>query len=390
MRYDSLITPHLDRLVGFRRDLHAHPELGFEEVRTAAKVLELLEPLGYTIRRAGKTGVVADLAPAKGAPKLALRADMDGLPMQEETGLSHQSTVAGRMHACGHDGHTATLAGTALALAACRDRIPGNVRLLFQPAEEGLGGGKALADEGALDGVGQVFGMHNWPNLPLGHVATCTGPIMATSAKFHVVLEGKGGHGSQPQDAVDPVYMAGLFIVQAQGLIARENHPLHPAVVSVCTVHGGTATNIIPDRVELSGTVRTFEDEQAEHLGARLRELAEGLAAVQGGRATFSWDRYYPVTVNHAEPTARVERAARELFGKDRVTKADLPLLGAEDFSFLAQKVPGCYFFLGTGKPDTPLFGCHSSRFDFNDEALPLGISMYLRLVEETYGAPLV
>jgi amidohydrolase len=387
-RLDALVRPHLDRLVAFRRDLHRHPELRYEEHRTAGKVEEALRGAGYAPRRLAGTGVVADAGP-EGGGTVALRGDMDALPLRERNGFEHRSTVDGRMHACGHDGHTAILLGTALALAGARDRLRGRVRLLFQPAEEGGAGAKRMADEGALEGVDRVFGVHNWPIFPVGTVGVRPGPMMAAAALFEMKVLGKGGHGSQPQLAKDPILAAAHLVAQAQSLVSRETHPLRPAVVTFGTIHGGTATNIIPDEVALSGTIRTFDDAQADHLGKRVEDLARAVCAASGLGLECRYERYYPVTVNHAAEAALVAETGEELFGKGAVSGAELPTMGAEDFSYFLQRRPGAYFFLGGRGEGRTNAMCHSAEYDFNDDLILPGARMYLRLAERTLGCAL-
>ena len=387
-RLDALVRPHLDRLVEFRRDLHRHPELKYEEERTAGKVEEALRAAGYAPLRCAGTGVLADAG--KGGPCTALRGDMDALPLQEENAADHRSTVKGKMHACGHDGHTAILLGTALALAPARDRLKGNVRLVFQPAEEGGAGAKRMADEGALEGVDRIFGVHNWPIFPVGTVGVRAGPMMAAAASFEMEVVGKGGHGSQPQEAKDPVLAAAHVVALAQSIISRENHPLRPAVLTFGTVHGGTATNIIPDSVALSGTIRTLDDAQADRIGARLGEMARGVAGASGLAVEYRYHRYYPVTSNHAGDAALVREVGEELFGKGAVSEEQLPTMGAEDFSFFLRERPGAYFFLGGGGAGRTNSMCHSTTYDFNDDLILPGIRMYLRIVERTTGSVLV
>jgi len=386
-RLDALIRPHLDGLVEFRRDLHRHPELRFEEHRTAGKVEEALRALGLETRRCAGTGVVADLG--DGGEATALRGDMDALPLQEENACGHRSAEAGRMHACGHDGHTAILLGTATALAAARKRLKGRVRLLFQPAEEGGAGALKMAEEGALEGVARVFGVHNWPVFPVGTMGVRAGPMMAAAALFEMKVLGKGGHGSQPQEAKDPILAAAHVVSQAQSLVSRETHPLRPAVVTFGTIHGGTATNIIPDAVSLSGTIRTLDDAQADRLGARLEELARGVCAASGLTVEFRYERYYPVTSNTPAEAALAREVGEEVFGKGKVSEEGLPTMGAEDFSFLLQRRPGAYFFLGGAGPGRTNSMCHSSTYDFNDDLLLPAIRVYLRIVERTLGCAL-
>jgi hippurate hydrolase len=385
-RLDALVRPHLDRLVAFRRDLHRHPELRFEEERTAGKVEETLRGLGLAPRRCAGTGVIADLGAGEGA--VALRGDMDALPLREENGFEHRSAVEGRMHACGHDGHTTILLGTAIALAAARERLRGRVRFLFQPAEEGGAGARRMADEGALEGVARVYGVHNWPVFPVGTMGVRAGPMMAAAALFEIRVVGKGGHGSQPQEAKDPILAAAHLVAQAQSLVSRETHPLRPAVVTFGTIHGGTATNIIPDAVNLSGTIRTLDDAQADRLGARLGEMARAVCAASGLTAEFRYERYYPVTSNHPEDAALVREVGEELFGAGKVSEEALPTMGAEDFSFLLQRRPGAYFFLGGRAEGRTNSMCHSSTYDFNDDLLLPAIRVYLRIVERVTGSP--
>jgi amidohydrolase len=386
-RLDALAKPHLDRLVAFRRDLHRHPELKYEEHRTSGKVEEALRAAGYETRRLAGTGIVADTGTG---PAVALRGDMDALPLREENGFDHRSTVEGRMHACGHDGHTTILLGTALALSAAKRNITGNVRLLFQPAEEGGGGARKMREEGALEGVTRVFGVHNWPVFPVGTVGVRAGAMMAAAALFEMKVVGKGGHGSQPQEAKDPILTAAHIVSQAQSLVSRETHPLKPAVVTFGTVHGGTATNIIPDFVTLSGTIRTFDDAQEDRLGARLEEMARAICAASGLTLEYRYERYYPVTSNHAAEAALVREVGEEMFGKGSVSEEHLPTMGAEDFSFLLQERPGAYFFLGGAAPGRTNSMCHSTTYDFNDDLILPGIRMYLGIVERTLGCRLV
>ena len=385
-RLDALVRPHLDRLVEFRRDLHRHPELKYEEQRTAGMVEEALRAAGFSTRRMAGTGVVADTGTGEA---VALRGDMDALPLQEVNDFAHRSTVEGRMHACGHDGHTTILLGTALALAASRPRLRGTVRLLFQPAEEGGAGALKMREEGALDGVARLFGVHNWPVFPVGTVGVRAGPMMAAAALFEMKVVGKGGHGSQPQEAKDPILAAAHIVAMAQSLVSRETHPLKPAVVTFGTVHGGTATNIIPDAVALSGTIRTFDDAQEDRIGARLEEMARGVAAAAGCALEYRYQRYYPVTSNHAAEAALVREVGEELFGPGSVSEEQLPTMGAEDFSYFLQERPGAYFFLGGGAPGRTNSMCHSTTYDFNDDLLLPAIRVYLRIVERTLGCVL-
>ena len=385
-RLDTLVTPHLERLVAIRRDIHAHPELGYEEHRTADLLERELRGLGFEPRRPIETGLVADTG---SGPALALRSDLDALPLTEKTGAAHASQHEGRMHACGHDGHAAILLGTAMALSAVRDRLPSNVRLLFQPAEEGLAGAAKMIEAGALDGVSRIFGLHNWPLLPLGRLAVKAGPLMASASSFRVTIRGRGGHGSQPWEAKDPVVPACHFVTQLQSIVSRDTDHAKPATVSACQIHGGTAINIIPDEVSISGTVRTFDDAQTAAIGESIARIASAAASAGGCTAETEFRSYYPVTVNHAEEAALVAEVGAELFGEANVTSAGLPMAGAEDFSFYLQQRPGAYFFLGGGVEGQENAPCHSTRYDFNDELILRGVRTYLRLVERSLGCEL-
>lgn len=379
---DALLTPLLPKLVALRRDLHRHPELAYEEHRTAEVITEFLTDLGLEPRRAAGTGVVVDLGHG---PAVALRADIDALALEEKNTFEHRSRTPGVMHACGHDGHTAILLGTAAALAAA-EQGRGAVRLLFQPAEEGGAGAARMIDEGVLDGVEQIFGLHNWPVQPFGTVGVRVGTVMAASAQFDVTVHGQGGHGSQPQNTRDPVVVAASLVTQLQALVSRETDPRCPAVLSVCTVQGGTAKNIIPDEVRLGGTARALDDETIDRLGARLTEVAEAVACVWGCRAEVSFQRQYPALINHQRPAELVFEVAEEVLGPGSATDEELPAMGAEDFSFYLREVPGAFFFLGSARPGAAPKMIHKSRYDFDDDLLSPGIRLFLGLIESVLG----
>lgn len=386
-RLDALITPHLEKLVAIRHDIHAHPELGYQEVRTSGLIESTLRELGYAPSRPIATGVIADTGTGSA---VALRADIDCLPLQEANAFAHKSTIDGLMHACGHDGHTTILLGTAMALAGVRDTLPGNVRFLFQPAEEGGAGAEAMIKGGALEGVARIFGVHNWPTLPLDHVATKAGPLMAAAAKFHVTIRGQGGHASQPSRTKDPVLTACQAVVQLQSLISRETDFSTPAVVSICQINAGTATNIVPDVATFAGTLRTWNDEQADTLGRRIGEVSAAVAQAHGCTAETEYRRYYPVTRNHDAEAALVREVGEELFGAGHVTDEGLPMMGAEDFSFYLLERPGAFFFLGGGAEGRTNAVCHSTVFDFNDALILRGVRTYLRIVERVYACTLI
>jgi len=382
-RLDKLFTDRLDDLTALRRELHGMPELCYQERRTQALLKERLRALGLRPRAAADTGLVADTRPEL-PPALALRADMDGLPLSEETGLPWASCHKGRMHACGHDGHMAILMGTSLALA--RAQAPVNVRLLFQPAEEGEAGAMAMIRDGALDGVEEIYGLHNWPDLPLGQAAVTDGAVMAACVLFTVDFEGQGGHGSQPQSVRDPIVAAAQFVTGAQNVVARHVHPREAVVISFGSIHGGTTGNIIPDRVRLEGTMRCMSEEVALLAEQRLRAIAESAGAMLGVRAKLDWRPIYPVTRNHPPCARRVRRALRELPGLDESAEDPFPCMGAEDFSFYLQRVPGAFFFLGSGRAEGPNPGVHAATYDFNDDAIVMGVRVFLHLVEQVAG----
>lgn len=386
---DDEVEALLPQLREIRHDLHQHPELGFEEHRTQGRVRAWLEDLGYAPRDCAGTGLVADLHPDRPGPRIALRADLDCLPMAETTPLPYRSVHEGRAHKCGHDGHTTILMGVAAVLARHRDRVPGNVRLLFQPAEEGVdgGGAKVMVAEGALRGVHEVYGLHNWPAFPHGELRVTAGPIMAKTRELEIVVVGKGGHGSQPQVCRDPLVAAAYLVTALQTVVSRGLGSDGGAVVSVCRFSSGHAHNVIPDRAELGGTVRSFDPAVDQRVIERIDEVARGVAATFGVEVTVSLSEGYPVLVNHERCAEAVRRVAARVVGPQRVSAAGLPIAGGEDFAYLAQAVPAAYFFLGAGRPgqDTP--GCHHPDFDFDDTLIPTGMRMFLGLVEERLGA---
>ena len=376
-------------LVEARHDIHQHPELGFEETRTQAKIKAWLEGLGYAPCVSAETGLVADVRPDLGAPRLALRADIDCLPMQEHTDLPYKSVHDGRAHKCGHDGHTAVLLGIAKLLSERRGALSHNVRLLFQPAEEGVrgGGAKVMVAVGALEGVKEVYALHNWPGYPHGQVRVRAGAMMAATAEFELVITGVGGHGSQPQHCRDPIVAAAGMIGALQTVVSRGISSAGGAVVSVCTIHGGTANNVIPDQVTLTGTIRTFDPAITELVFARVEEVVRGAASTYGVEAALDIRRSYPVLVNDEACAATVVRVAERIVGPDRVSGAELPMAGGEDFAYMAQAVPGAYFFLGTGNAQRTTPGCHHPDFDFDDGIIPLALRMFVGILNDRLSA---
>ncbi len=372
-----------------RHDIHQHPELGFEETRTQAKVKDYLEALGYAPCVSAETGLVADVRPDLGAPRLALRADLDCLPMQEDTDLPYKSVHSGRAHKCGHDGHTAVLMGVAKMLSEVRSSLSANVRLLFQPAEEGVrgGGAKVMVAEGALEGVQEVYALHNWPGYPHGEVRVKAGAMMAATAEFDITLTGVGGHGSQPQLCRDPIVAAAAMINALQTVVSRGISSDGGAVLSVCKLHSGTAHNVIPNEARLGGTIRTFSEAVTDRVFSRLEEVVRGTAAAMGVEAELEVRRGYPVLVNDTGCAESVIRVAERIVSPEKVTSADLPMAGGEDFAYMAQAIPGAYFFLGTGNEDLTTPVCHHPDFDFDGALIPLGIRMFLGLVAERFAS---
>lgn len=389
---DEEIEALVPQLREIRHDLHQHPELGFEERRTQARVRDWLERHGYAPRDCARTGLVADLFPdrasAEGAPCIALRADLDCLPMHETTPLPYRSVHEGRAHKCGHDGHTTILMGVAVVLARHRDRVPGNVRLLFQPAEEGVdgGGAKVMVAEGALHGVDEVYGLHNWPAFPHGELRVTAGATMARTRELEITVVGKGGHGSQPQVCRDPLVAAAYLVTALQTVVSRGLGSDGGAVVSVCQFAAGHAHNVIPERAVLGGTVRSFDQAVDQRVIERIEEIARGIAATFGVQVELSVSEGYPVLVNHERCAEVVRRVGQRVVGPSRVSAQGLPIAGGEDFAYLAQAVPGAYFFLGAGKSgqDTP--GCHHPDFDFDDALIPTGMKMFLGVVRDRLG----
>ncbi len=374
-----------ETLTAIRRDLHQHPELGFEEHRTQGVVLEWLKAHGYTPRISAETGVVADLDPDASGTTIALRADMDALPMDESTDLPYHSVNPGRAHKCGHDGHTTMLLGTAAILAKHRDAIKGNVRLIFQPAEEGVrgGGARVIVAEGGLDGVAEVYGMHSWPDWPARELRVVHGPVMAQTNAFFVHVTGRGGHGSQPQICRDPIVAAAHLVTSIQTVVSRGLGAEGGAVVSVCSFHAGTTNNVIPGETTLSGTIRTFDHTATERVLERLHEVVQGTATTFGVDIELEIEDGFPVLINDPACAEVVARVGEQVLGPGSVSSRDLPMAGGEDFAYYAQDRPSAFFFIGAGRPgeDTP--GCHHPDFDFDDDLIPVGIELFLRIVAD-------
>jgi len=367
------------RLIAWRRDFHMHPELAFDEHRTAGIVAEHLERLGYGVQTGvAKTGVIGLLEGARPGPVVMFRFDMDALPVAEETGAEYASRTPGRMHACGHDGHVAMGMGLAELLLSSRDQMAGTVKLVFQPAEEGGNGAEAMVREGALENPRpDIFlATHVWIEKPLGTVDVTAGPVMAAAEKFTCTIYGRGGHGALPHQAVDPIIAAAQAVTALQTVVSRNVNPLDTAVVTVGSIHGGDAFNVIPPQVELSGTIRTYEPSTRETVLRRVREVIAGVTAACGANAELAITPLTPAVINDSEVTEVVRRAAEAVVGAERVTSGERTM-GSEDAAFFMEKVPGCYFFLGAANPEKGLTAPHHNpRFDFDEEALVLGLAI--------------
>jgi amidohydrolase len=381
------IDPRIARLHGemteWRRDIHAHPELGFEETRTAAIVAAKLESFGLEVHRGiGRTGVVGVLRAGGGAHSVGLRADMDALPIQEANDFEHRSRNAGRMHACGHDGHTTMLLGAAKALAATR-AFDGTVNFIFQPAEEGLGGARAMIEDGLFERFPceAVFGMHNRPSLPVGWFAVRAGPMMAAGGFFDITIHGKGAHGARPEVGIDPVIVAAHVATALQTVVSRNVAPVDTAVVSVTKIHGGDAYNVIPQTATLAGTVRAFSRPVMEKIESSVRRIAAGVAEGFGAKAEVRLDWKFAPTVNDPQEAEFAAGVCAALVGAERVQRDPPLIMASEDFSFMLEKVPGCYLNIGNDSGETSC-EVHNPGYDFNDAALPLGAAFFTRLVE--------
>lgn len=382
---DSLIQEILPSVVELRREIHSDPEMGFEEVRTATRVINVLEKLpGLSIRKnVAKTGLVATLGAEKKGPCVALRADMDCLPIEEATGKSYASKRKGFMHACGHDGHTAALVGAAMVLSRIQTELSGPVKFLFQPAEEGMGGAKVMCDERALEDphVEAIFGLHGWPNLQVGNVAVRGGTVLAGNTDFEIVIRGRGTHAAFPQFGIDPIVIGSQIVTALQALISRETDPSESAVLTVSMFHAGTAKNVIPETAVLEGTLRYLNEEVSRRLQERLRRVVEVTAAAFGGSASVEFMAGYPVLVNDDRVSKFTVGLARELLGADRTHTEFPPVMGVEDFAFFGRHVPSTYWLLGLcpkGQDSSPAL--HHPEFDFNEEALPFAIEMHCEL----------
>jgi len=378
------ITALKDEMTHWRRDIHAHPELGFEEKRTSDLVAAKLAEFGVEVHRGiGKTGVVGVLRAGSSKRTLGLRADMDCLPIEEANTFSHRSTSPGKMHACGHDGHTTMLLGAARYLAETRN-FDGTVNFIFQPAEEGIGGAKAMIDDGLFKRFpcDAIFGMHNRPGMPLGKFAVRGGAMMAGGAFFDIDIEGRGSHGARPEAGVDSILVASHVTAALQSIVARNVRPVDTAVLSVTQIHGGNAYNVIPQTVRLSGTVRAFSNEVMQLIGRNIARVADGVAAGFGAKAKTDFRAIFPPTINNAEEADYAASICADVVGAESVKRDPALIMASEDFSFMLNEVRGCYINIGNGDGEGAC-EVHNPSYDFNDSALPYGASFFARLVEK-------
>src|ERR1700704_2214189 len=373
-------------ITAWRHDIHAHPELLYDVHRTAASVAEKLKSFGCDevvtgIGRTGVVGVIRGSKPDAGGRVIGLRADMDALPIEEATDLPYRSTVPGKMHACGHDGHTAMLLGAARYLTETRN-FTGTAVVIFQPAEEGGAGGKAMVQDGLMDRfrIEEVYGMHNYPGLPVGDFALREGPLMASADRITIEIEGRGGHAARPHFSIDTVLVGAQIINQIQAIVSRNVDPLNAAVISICVFQAGTTDNVIPQTALLRGTARSLTPDVRDLLEKRLHEVVTGTAQLYGATAKLTYRRDYPVTRNHERQAAFAASIAAPVVGRERGDDQVAPVMGAEDFSFMLEARPGAFIFVGNGDSA----GLHHPAYDFNDEVIPIGTSYWVKLVETT------
>ncbi|MCW9033702.1 MAG: M20 family metallopeptidase [Rhodospirillales bacterium] len=372
-----------EEMTTWRRDIHAHPETAFEEVRTSAFVAEKLEEFGYMVHQGlAGTGVVGTLSTGNG-PTIGLRADMDALHMQETNNHNYKSINDGKMHACGHDGHTTMLLGAAKYLAETK-RFSGTIHLIFQPAEENEGGGKRMVEEGLFEKfpVEAVYGLHNWPSLPLGKIAVREGPMMAAYDRFDIIVKGRGAHAAMPNQGVDPIVIASQVIMALQTITSRTLSPLDSGVVTVTQIHSGDTYNVIPEKAHIGGTTRWFKEEVQDQIKSSIERIVKNICQAHNADYELDYMTGYPPTVNHKEQTELAIQTAGKVLGEENLILDPDPTMGAEDFSYMLKEKPGCYLFLGTARTDNdPTL--HNPGYDFNDDALPIGASYWAQLVED-------
>ena len=386
-KYDAILKKAeglKQKVIDLRRDFHQNPELGLQEFNTARKVEGILKALGLETKMfVNGTGVRGFLKGSEPGETIALRADMDALPIQEETGLPYQSQNKGVMHACGHDAHTAMLLGAATILSEMKKELKGNVAFIFQPAEEIGAGAKAMVEEGVLEGVNRIFGLHVYSILPLGILGYRPGPLMAAGDFFDVKITGRGGHGAQPHLTVDPIVMTANAISTLQTVVSREVDPVESAVISICKMNGGEAYNVIPETATFGGTIRSHKQELREVLPRRIKEILDGVVSGMRGSYEFNLMSKFPATINDEEMTAFVVKLAKEILGEDKLSLLR-PLMGSEDFSFYLQKVPGTLVFLGVENKEKGVnYPLHHPKFNIDEDILPLGTALYVSVAME-------
>ena len=375
-----------EKIINWRRDFHQYPELGFQEHRTSAKIIEILEGMGVEPKSGvGKTGLTADMVFGEG-PVIALRADMDALPIQETSDLKFSSKNSGVMHACGHDGHMAMLLGAAQLLSKTKRKFRGTVRLIFQPAEEGGGGARYMIKDGCLKDVKEIYGIHIWNYQPLGEIGIKEGPVLAAADEFDIIIEGKGGHGAAPQGTIDSIVVSSQLINSIQTIISRNTNPLESAVVTIGKIRGGDNHNIIADKVKLTGTVRAYTEKNRAMVKERLNQIIDGISKMSGAKILLKYHDGYPPTINHELPTKKVLHAAQKVVG-DKAGPLYLSM-GGEDFSYYLEKIPGCFFFVGSAPNKDKVFETphHCSHFTMDENALLVGTSVYMNLLDDILG----
>ncbi|GHO93992.1 peptidase M20 [Reticulibacter mediterranei] len=387
------IDERVPDLIAMRRDLHEHPELAFEEVRTSGIVAQRLKALGLEVQtEVAKTGVVGLLrggASGPDAKTLAIRADMDALPILEENDIEYRSQIDGKMHACGHDGHTSILLTVADILSKRRAELKGNVKFVFQPAEEMVGGAEPMVEQGAMAQVDGVIGLHLISNYEIGRVGVRSGPVFAGAQRFDISVKGKGGHAAMPESAVDPIVISAQIILALQTLISRETSPFSPAVITVASVHSGTAFNIIPEQATLLGTMRAFTRDHQQYLARRVAEVANGIATAMGGGCEISWNDAIPPCVNDPSMTELVQKAASATVGEDHVDSGEeVMTTGSDDMAIFLNTVPGCYFIVGArNEAKGAEYPHHHPRFNIDEEALPVGVEVLTRATLDYLGS---
>ncbi|WP_283163088.1 M20 family metallopeptidase [Alicyclobacillus mengziensis] len=384
----SYVEAVKDDVVKWRRYLHQNPELSFEEVQTSQFVYDTLMTFGgLEVTRPTQTSVLAKLRGNHPGPVLGIRADMDALPIDEENAFEFVSKTPGKMHACGHDGHTAMLLGTAKILTQFKDQIHGEVRFIFQHAEELFpGGAQQMVDAGVLEGVEAVIGIHLWSPLEIGKIAVRTGPFMAASDAFHISIQGKGGHAAQPHLTIDPIVIAAQVVTNLQHIVSRNFDPIDPLVLSITQFHAGTAHNIIPEKVELAGTVRSFKPGLRDEVPVQMEQIIKGLTEAHGASYEFRYEKGYAAVMNDAAVTEKVRTALVETFGEDVVVEGEQQM-GGEDFSAYQQVVPGTFFYVGAGNAEKGIiYPHHHPKFTIDEEALPIGVESFVNIVLKTLG----